>query len=205
MLKKIIAIIISALLLISAAGCASSQNEPTEIQTNAPVESPTENTEGGGIEVDENLLTVEITLPASWYEGEDMSTFDADAYAQEHGYISAIKNDDGSITVKMTKAQYNELLDKTRESLETTFNSFVGSDTPYIKDVSHNEDFTEVTVYVNRAEYENAFDFTPLAISLSVALYQQVAQIEYRVEVSIVDADTGDLINSIAYPDAFNN
>lgn len=203
MLKRLFAISIAALLFISIAGCAPEASDPTEGQTNPPVtENSTEATENQGIQVDENLLTVEITLPASFFEGEEI---DMDAYAQEQGFISAYKNEDGSVTAKMTRKKYNELLEETRESLETTFASFISDDTPYIKEVTHNDDFTEVAIYVNRTEYESAFDITPFAVGIAVGLYQQVAQIEYHVEVSIVDADTGDLINSITYPDAFNN
>ena len=157
------------------------------------------------IETDEKLLTVEIKLPASLFEGEDMTKFDADAYANEQGFKSAKVNEDGSVAVTMTKAKHKELLKEMADSLDASFKELVnGETTPYIKEISHNENFTAVTMKVDKAAYENAFDFTPLAIGMSVSMYQAFTETEYHVEISIVDAATGAAINSITYPDAFS-
>lgn len=166
--------------------------------------STTEST-SAKIETDEKLLSVDITLPASLFAGEDMTKFDADAYASEQGFKSAKVNEDGSVTVTMTKAKHKELLKEMADSLDATFKEFVnGENTPYIKDITHNENFTAVTMKVDKEAYENAFDFTPLAIGMSVAMYQAFTETEYHVEISIVDAATGASINSITYPDAMN-
>ncbi len=157
------------------------------------------------IETDEKLLTVDIKLPASLFADEDMTKFDADAYAIEQGFKSAKVNEDGSVTVTMTKAKHKELLKEMADSLDANFKEFVnGENTSYIKEITHNENFTTVTMKVDKAAYENAFDFTPLAIGMSVAMYQAFIETEYHVEISIVDAATGAAINSITYPDALN-
>lgn len=201
MFKKITSIILSLLLILSFAGCAQSGADSTAGNDTG---SATETT-AAKIETDEKLLSVDITLPASMFEGQDMSSFDADAYADEQGFLSAKVNEDGSITVTMTKAKHKELLDEMAKSLDTTFAEFVnGKDTAYIKEITHNDDFTTVTMKVDKAAYENAFDFTPLAIGMSVAMYQAFTETEYHVEISIVDAATGETINSITYPDALN-
>ncbi|MBQ7329730.1 MAG: hypothetical protein IJX01_07495 [Oscillospiraceae bacterium] len=177
----------------------------TKATTAATVSSPTESTTDG-IETDEKLFSVDITLPASLFEGEDMTKFDADAYANEQGFKSAKVNADGSVTVTMTKAKHKELLDEMANSLDKDFAEFVnGEDTPYIKEISHNDHFTAVTMKVDNAAYESAFDFTPLSIAFSVAMYQAFTEAEYYVEVSIVDAATGAKIDSITFPDAFNS
>ncbi len=201
MFKKIKSIILSLLLILSFAGCAQSGADSTASNDTG---SATETT-AAKIETDEKLLSVDITLPASMFEGQDMSSFDADAYADEQGFSSAKVNEDGSITVTMSKAKHKELLDEMATSLDTTFAEFVnGEDTAYIKEITHNDDFTAVTMKVDKAAYEKAFDFTPLAIGMSVAMYQAFTETEYHVEISIVDAATGETINSIAYPDALN-
>lgn len=177
----------------------------TKATTATTISSPTESTTAG-IETDEKLFSVEITLPASIFESEDMSAFDADAYADEQGFTSAKVNKDGSVTVTMTKAKHKELLDEMSASLDKDFQEFVnGEDTPYIKEITHNDDFTTVTMKVDKAAYKNAFDFTPFAIALSVSFYQAFTETEYHVVVSIVDATTGESIDSITYPDAFNS
>ena len=155
------------------------------------------------IETDEKLLSVEIILPASLFEDEDMTNFDANSYANEQGFSSATLNTDGSVTVTMTKAKHKELLKETADSLENVFLGFVnGEGTSYIKDISHNDNFTTVTMKVDKAAYENAFDLTPIAIYLSVSMYQALTEVECHVDVCIVDVDTGETIETITYPDA---
>jgi len=201
MFKKITTIILTLILVLSFAGCSQKDSGTNAGNDNG---STTEST-SAKIDTDEKLLSVDITLPASMFEGQDMSSFDADAYADEQGFSSAKVNDDGSITVTMTKAKHTEMLDEMATSLDTTFAEFVnGEDTAYIKEITHNDDFTTVTMKVDKAAYENAFDFTPLAIGMSVAMYQAFTETEYHVEINIVDATTGETINSITYPDALN-
>lgn len=203
MFKKIISLILAILVVLSFAGCAQSGADSTTGNNNDNG-STTEST-SAKIETDEKLLTVEIKLPASMFEGEDMTKFDADAYANEQGFKSAKVNEDGSVTITMTKAKHRELLEEMANTLDTNFKDFVnGESTPYIKDITHNDDFTAVTMKVDKAAYENAFDFTPLAIAMSVAMYQAFTETEYHVEISIVDAATGTEINSITYPDALS-
>ena len=201
MFKKLTSIILAVLLILSFAGCAQTGADSTTGNDNG---SSTETT-SAKIETDEKLLSVDITLPASMFEGQDMTNFDADAYANEQGFSAAKVNEDGSITVTMSKTKHKELLEEMAISLETNFAEFVnGENTPYIKEISHNDDFTAVTMKVDKAAYESAFDFTPLAIGMSVAMYQAFIETEYHVEISIVDVATGETINSITYPDALN-
>ena len=203
MLKKLTSIILALTLILSFAGCSKPGADSTT-DNNNDNGSTTEST-SAKIETDEKLLSVEIKLPASLFEGQDMSTFDADAYANEQGFTSAKVNEDGSVAVTMTKAKHKELLEEMANTLNTNFNEFVnGESTPYIKEITHNDDFTAVTMKVDKAAYETAFDFTPLAIGMSVAMYQAFIETEYHVEISIVDVATGATINTITYPDALN-
>ena len=201
MFKKITSLILAILLILSFAGCAQTGADSTTGNDNGA----TTETTSAKIETDEKLLSVDITLPASMFEGQDMTTFDADAYANEQGFSAAKVNEDGSITVTMSKTKHKELLNEMATSLETGFAEFVdGETTPYIKEISHNDDFTAVTMQVDKAAYENAFDLTPFAIGLSVAMYQAFTETEYHVDISIIDVATGETINTITYPDALN-
>ena len=214
MFKKTVSVFLCFVMILSLAGCgqvstvetAPSEPAVTEAPTQAPTEeateAPTEETAPQVIETDENLLTVDITFPASFFEGTDMSTFDTDAYVKEQKFISAKLNDDGSMVVTMTKGRHNELLDEMTTELETTFSSLVeAADTPYIKEISHNDDFSLVTVKVDRAAYENAFDMTPFIVGISASMYQMLLDMEYHVEVLMVDVATDETISSVVYPD----
>jgi hypothetical protein len=254
MFKKITAIILSILLILSFAGCSRPVNGPTPASnateatkgtesadtteatgktkataapddskatkatqaatkttkattatkataTKATTNSLTEST-SATIETDEKLFTVDITLPASLFDGDDTTKFNDEAYAKEQGFISSKLNKDGSVTITMSKTKHKELLKDLANSLEKSFAEFVNSeDTPYIKKISHNADFTAVTIEVDKAAYENAFDLTPLSIAISVAMYQAFIETEYHVDITIADVTTGSTIDFITYPD----
>lgn len=204
-MKKLIAMIMALCMVASLFVACGNDTPSTSLDggnTDTTGSGSTDTTSSGDIEVDENLLTVEITLPASFFESDE--DFDADTYAQEQGFSSAKVNDDGSVTVTMTKGKYKEMLQEMSDSLDESFAELVGAeDTPYIKEITHNDDFSSVTVKVDREAYENAFDMTPFVIGLSTMFYQAFLEMEYRCEISIVDAATGSVINTTVYPDVF--
>ena len=142
----------------------------------------------------------EITFPSSLFEGEE--DFDPDAYAEEQGFEKAVFNEDGTLTVTMTQAKYEELLSETSAEMEKNFAEMVDSeDTPYIKEITHNDDFSSVTVKVDRDAYESTFDFTPFAIGVTVSFYQTILEMDIHCEINMVDVDTGDVIKTTVYPD----
>jgi hypothetical protein len=203
--------LISASLIITFAlvfaSCGNKEVQSDIVQPTPTVDgSPAieEKNDTGGIETDEKLLTVEITLPASLFEGEDMSDFDSDQYAAEQGFTKAVLNEDGSVTVTMTKAKHKELLNNMTAEYEKTFAEMVGSEeTPYIKAISHAEQFENITVDVDRAAYESAlFDVTPFTLGLAGMMYRAFTEGDPKVEVVIRDADTKEVISTTVYPDA---
>lgn len=198
-MKKLVALALALCLIASVfSGCSSPDQQPDGTE---PQQAGT--SEPAGIETDEKLLTVEITLPASMVsEDGNMSDFDIDAYVQENGFIDAVVNEDGSLTVTMTKAAHKEMLEKMTVSLEASFAEMVeAEDTPYIKEIAHSDDFSTVEMKVVRSEYENAWDLTPFVIGVSAMYYQAFLDMEYHCEISVIDVDTGDIISSVVYPD----
>lgn len=195
MLKKTLSIILALSMIFGIVGCAHPANSDNtgSNQTGQPENNPS---------ILEELFTKEITLHADFFSGEDMETFDADAYAKEQGFISAKANEDGSVTVAMTNKKYDELLASTANSIETSLSELVGAeDTPYIKGFTHNDNFTEVTIKVDRAAYENTFiDMTPLVVATLVVFYHSIAEIEFHVTVNIMDNDTGEIIGTTSFP-----
>ena len=201
--------IIGLALLFTLTACSSGTSEaqqptesgPASVQPASSAPTPTES-QGAGIQVDENLLNVDITLPASMFEGQDMSTFDPNAYAEEEGFKKATLNDDGSITVTMSKSKHKELLDEMTAQLENTFSKMIGSaDSPYIKEITHTENFSSITAKVTRAEYEAVpINFTPFTLGMSGMMYRAFTGDAVQVEVIIQDANTGDVIGSSVYP-----
>lgn len=204
MLKQITSALLVLIIVFSLAGCAQ-PSIGSEGNNNAGSSSPSTG-ESTGIQngdTSETPQIVELTLPAMLFEGEDMSNFDTEKYAEEQGLISAKVNEDRSMTVTMTKEKHEKFLADLSATVEATFADQIGDElSPYIKDITHNDNFTSVVVKVDRAAYENAFDITPFTIALSVAMYQAFANMEFYVEVDIVDVATGETIKTVTYPDA---
>ena len=65
--------------------------------------------------MDKGLLNVEVTLPASMFEGEDMDSSIAEA---EKEGIKVTRNDDGSATYKMSKGKHKEMMKEMEAELQ---------------------------------------------------------------------------------------
>ncbi|WP_404407917.1 hypothetical protein [Jeotgalibacillus malaysiensis] len=189
-------LLLTAMLTISA--CSSEEDTSNDSGEGE------ENTEEQSVEVDKGLLNVELTLPASMFEGEDIDQVIADA--KEDGAKDVTKNDDGSLTYKMSKSDHKEMMQEIETGLEESLNDIVeGEDFVSIKDISHNDSFEEFTVTVEKETYENSFDgFGILTLGMSGMIYQVYDGEDMdsaKVTVSIVDEATGEEFDTYVYPD----
>src|SRR5690606_39103557 len=77
---------------------------------------------------------VEITLPASFFEGKDIDEMITEA-KEEEGVKEVTKNDDGSITYKLTKERHKEMMDEMKKEIDTSIEEMKsGDDFASIKD-----------------------------------------------------------------------
>nr|WP_245698302.1 hypothetical protein [Sporosarcina ureilytica] len=183
------------LLLLSLMGACSS-------------EQPTKNAEDGqGMEVEKGLLNVEVTLPPLFFEGENIDEVIANAKAE--GIKDVKKNEDGSLTYKMSKAKHKEMLDEMKDTIIEQVNELeTGEDFPSIQTVSYHKAFKEFTLQVDKEQYENSFDgLATIGLGL-VGVYYQVldgTDIEQtKVMIHLEDAATGEVFDSMVYPDALD-
>lgn len=192
----ILVLVISSSLILSA--CSKNKAKEDSVENQVTEESD-------DIVVDKNLLTVDIRFPQEIVG--DTSGFNEEEYlAENQGIKSATVNDDGSITLTMTKNKHKELLVEMKEGLDKTFEELInGKDTPYIKDIESTKSYREVRVKVDGEVYEEAFDFTPFVIGVSAGMYQLYSGDEYKVRIIMEDMDTGEEIYSVLYPDEFEN
>lgn len=226
-MKKLVYLGTVFIVLISMVGCqsdvnldATDANHETEIiptETEAPgevdetqeaeiteVTPTTENTDESGIEVDQGLFDVTITLPASFFE--DDPDFDPDAYNEENGYKNTVQNEDGSVSITMSKAQHNEIMAEMKLTIDQSFMDLIeAEDTPYIKAITSSDGYETVTVEVEKEGYENSWDFTPLLIGFSAMMYQQFDGADLHCEISVRDYETGETLYEVVYPDVLND
>ena len=188
-----------ALLAVTLSGCSavSSNGAPT------PASSET-------IAVDETLTTATITIPASIMQtGEGVTQKDVDASVAKSGFETGVLNDDGSVTYTMTQAKHREILDEYAASVDSSIADSIKSEKS-IKEVTHNDAFTEFTVTVDRAAYEDSISaqFVGFGLALTASMYQAfdgVGEGGYTVTLNFVDESTGKTFDTSIYPDDFND
>jgi len=182
---------------------AISTNVAATMYAEVAIEEPTITpTMSGEISVDSDLFDVDITLPASLFSDDYMATFNADTYAAENGFKKAVVNEDGSITITVSKARHKEMLEEYAAQLNKTFNEMIGGeDTPYITGITSNSDFTSIIIDVNRVGYESAFDFSAFTIGIDSMFYQSIAGMDLHCEITIRNGNTKETISTVVYPD----
>lgn len=203
MKNRIIAFTLALLLVLSLAGCGSSEPQ-TSVTTQAATGSTTstETTTGfedleaiGELEVDQNLFTVEITVPADFLgEGITQESLDADVAASN--YISAKLNDDGSVTYVMTKAVHDEMMVGVRDNIQQALEEMVGSEEfPSFTKVEANDDFTQFTVETTSTELGLVESFSVLGFYMFGGMYHAFngTQVD-DIAVTFINADTGDTV-----------
>lgn len=190
--------VVFILVMLLLAACSSDNGASKE-------EAEKDTDQNGKVEVDKGLLSVEINLPASFFEGEDID--DVIAEAEEEGVAEVTRNDDGSLTYKMPKSKHKEMMADMKEGLLEYIDELT-SDEEYlsIKEVTYQKSFKEFTVVVEKAAFENGFDgFAALGLGMSGLYYQLfngANMEESKVTIHIEDEATGEVFNSIVYPDA---
>lgn len=210
-MKKFATILMaSGLVLAACSGDGASDTEPIEEESAVGVmtddEEETESAEESeGVNVDKGFFDVEVTVPASLFEGEDMEQVTAGAKVK--GVEEVTVNDDGSVTYKMSKAQHKEMMDELAASVKEMKNELTESgDYPSIHSIEVSGNYDHFTVTVDREAYESSFDgFATMSLGMMGSFYQiydgEKAD-QYEVNIDLKDAASGEVFNTITYPEA---
>ncbi|WP_370222322.1 hypothetical protein [Cytobacillus sp.] len=195
-------VILSAFLFI--AGCSSEETKDTGTEETSKEADKKNEDENESVQVDKGLINVEVTLPAAMFEGEDLDSSIAEA---EKEGIKVTRNDDGSVTYEMSKGKHKEMMKEMETELQKTIEDTKnGEDYPSVKEVSHNKDYSEFTLEVEREAYENSVDgFAVFGLGLTGMFYQLFNGVDpekYEVKILVKDTSTGEVFDEIVYPDA---
>jgi len=216
MKKRVIAIILTFTIGISAlSGCGSKVDESkpqvvtsTTTETKNSAESKideaeqtsedgTKNLEAlGDIDVDKGLFNVTLTIPKDFI-GETTQE-ELDDLAKKKGIKSITLNSDGSATYVMNKAQHEELISDVRKSINDSLQEMIGSENyPNITAISANDDFTNFTVTTKNKEPDFAESFAVMALYMYGGMYAVFSGEEVdNIHVEFVNADSGEIISS---------
>jgi hypothetical protein len=195
-MKKLLISFLTISLLAACSSDETSNKESSKQDTSKKNES---------VEVDKKLFNVEVTLPASMFEGESID--DIKTAAKENDIKEVTENEDGSITYKMSKDVHKKLMEKISTSIkETVEETKTSEDFVSIKDITYNKSFSEFTMLVDKETYENSMDgFATMALGMSGMLYQVydgATEDEYSVTIKLQDESTEEVFDEVVYPDA---
>ena len=205
MVKRIAIVLFLGMTMVFS-GCSSNSQEASSASSSAaasqssaqePASSDTSSEQA--VSVDENLLSVEIVMPAYFFEGSEPQDVIAEA---EAAGIEASPNDDGSYTYKMSKSQYNDMMDEIKITLDEALKDIYESgDYPSVKLVEADSEYKNFKMYVDREEFESSFDsFAKLNVYVSSLMYHVFTGDDYRINISLIDNDTKEEFSSELYP-----
>lgn len=191
MKKRFLAILLATSLTLTLTSCGGSE-KTTEKET----ETTETTTENETIEVDENLFTVELTIPSD-YIG-DTTQEELDAIAKDKEYKSITLNEDGSATYVMTKGQHKELMSEMENEFNNTLSEMIGSeDYPNFTNIEANSDFTEFTITTTSTELDFNESFSTIVFYMYGGMYNAFNGTEVdNIHVDFVNADSGEIISS---------
>jgi hypothetical protein len=207
-MKKLLLILASAVFLIpTACSHASIAVAASAASSGGSARTVTFDAVPGNPASSAPALTDTVTLPASLFAGQSLD--DIRAAAQKSGVENVVQNKDGSVTYKMSKAVRQQLVIDTRQQTIRTLRGFQnGGDFPFVQNVLYSNDFSEITLVVDKSQYDTLREYDASCdssllsrIGVSVTAYQTVngaapvkATLRYR------DRKTNQMFKTALYP-----
>ena len=193
-MKKLLFVVLM-IFSLSLVGCSSNTEEKSG--------------DNESVSVDKGLVNVEFTLPASFFEGENMD--EVIKTAKEEGVKEVTQNEDGSVTYKMSKSEHKKIMGEMEEEIVSYIEELkTGDDYTTINDVEYNKSFDEFTIVVaSEEEYSNAFDsIAVFGLGIQGTYYQVFDGTnidDVKVTIHLKDESTSEVFHTTVYPDDFEN
>lgn len=183
-MKKLLAVFLVIAMVFSLAACGASEEEKDKDE----------------IQVDENLINVDITLPADMFEGQTDQEIVAEA---EEGGYKCVVNEDGTVKYTMTKKQQKELLQGMKDQVDEGIQGYLEGEDEIasFEDVQYNNDLTKFTIKVNENYGDSGEGWAAFSLLLTSAYYQRfagVADDDMDCVISYVDAESGEELDHIS-------
>lgn len=202
--KKRVAFMLFSMMFIVACGSPAEEDSEETDEANEQGTEMSEEEDESTIEVDKGILNVEVTLPPSLFEEDEFTEIEEEM--KEEGNADVTQNDDGSITIKMSKKDHKKMLKEMKEDFSKTITEIVEDDEfASIQDITYNNDFTELKMIVSREAFENSFDgFATMSLGFGSLFYQAFNGKDLekeKVHILLEDEATNEVFEEITYPD----
>ena len=195
-------VVICTIITLVTVGCGASKSD-SDINATFSQEENAEKVEetSGAVEVDENILTVDVTISASLFGDEEITQESLDEeIADEDGIKSAKLNDDGSVTYTITKAKQKEMLIDMREDVAEYCQEIVDSEDYTFTSIDFNDDVTEFECILTNREPNIYESFAVIGLFMQGGLYNMFAGNEdFDIKVNYINEDSRDVIYTNTY------
>lgn len=185
------------MLILSLAGCAQIEKGITP----SPTVSITNHLQNEDENNDEHIV---ITVPGSFLSYREVIDF-LDSI-KDKGYIDEVnENSDGSTSYTINRENYSYILSTLRLRIINLFEELKSSGNyPSIKDITYNEDFTNIVFHVIKEDFEASRDEIASYVASSKGMiYAFLLNNEIEISpmnIEIKDYTTGEILKSIKYP-----
>ena len=122
----------------------------------------------GDVQVENGIMTVSLTVPADLAQNITQETIDAGIGTQ---YQAAFRNQDGSITYKMTKEQHQAMLEQLAVSFDNSLQEMIDDEKYTISNITRNNDFTVFDISLDGAEPSVSDSFAAFSLYMYGELY----------------------------------
>lgn len=167
----------------------------------ASTPTPESESTPAAIQVDEGLLTVDLTVSRSLLDaGGTTSDEEIVAAAAEKGIVARVDGD--TVTYTMTKAQRDDMLADMRSSAQDAADELIADETNSITGIEVDEAMTRFRVFVDAARHTQFESLLMLGFYMQGALFQQFAGVaadDVDVTVEFVDDATDEVLESGSY------
>jgi hypothetical protein len=179
----------------------------TDSATVEPEEGDGDVTENSGeIAVDEGLLSTEVRLPRDLFtmgsENPDELPTQEELQAsidEEGRDIEVSINDDGTVSYRMSRNEFNRFKDDLKASVDETIQTSINEESNIYKSVTYTDDLKEFEVVVDRKTYENSMSFLGFGLLLSSGFYQAftgVDESDVFIIINYKDEKTGEVFDT---------
>lgn len=156
------------------------------------------------ISIDKNLLSVDVTIPASFYEGTNITQEQLNADAAKKGYGKAKINTDGSVSFRMSKVEHKKALIEMKKSLDDYIQEAIDASPGVFREITYDKNMSEFKFLVDRVKFEEdiSVGFIGFGVSYLAYFYQMFngGPAPYKNVMRFIDIATGKVFETQNFP-----